>query len=135
MKNKHIKLLTIIILLLSIHQTFGIDNQKANNGDLFSKEQLQYDFANGLFSRKLFTEAITEYQTFIDKFRNSKKIPEVRFRLAESYFSLGKYEIAENLLTSIIKGYRTSSFYQQALLKLGCCQYERKKFQKSDGNS
>lgn len=71
------------------------------------KDVEQLDFASGLFERKLYDMAITEYRKFIDTFKESELIGDAYFGIAESYFFAEKYNEAivqyENLLNTFPK--------------------------------
>src|SRR5258708_5662483 len=49
------------------------------------------DFANGLYSRKMYAPAVNEYQKFIRLSPDSPDAASAYFRLADSYFFLKEY--------------------------------------------
>ena len=44
------------------------------------------DFANGLYVRKMYGPAISEYEKFIQANPGSPEVPSAQFRLADSYY-------------------------------------------------
>lgn len=57
-------------------------------------DQAQIDFANGLFQRKLYKEAVEEYQNYLKKYPQGRHVPAALYRLGEAAYAAGKYEPA-----------------------------------------
>ncbi len=57
-------------------------------------EQTQLDFANGLFQRGFYKEAVQEYESFLKAHPSSPSTPSAWYRLGESAYSSGVYDKA-----------------------------------------
>lgn len=128
----NLKKLFIIIIITGFTANAGLSVEKPPKTEpkknIFSEERLQYDFANGLFARGLYNEAISEYQNFIEKFSSNLNIPEALFHLGEAYFAIGQYKKAEETLDNFLKKYPKHKFRNNAILKFSCSQFERRDF-------
>ncbi len=81
------------------------------------------DFANGLYARKMYEPAISEYDKFI---RENPKAPETvsaRFRLADSHYFLKRYAKAIDLFKVFLRDYPEDSRAALALFKIGTARY------------
>ena len=63
--------------------------------------------------------------TIVKKYPNTRYIEEVQFRRGESYFVLGKYEIAEQAYASIVNHHPNSSYYEKSLYKFGWTHFKQ----------
>ena len=61
----------------------------------------------------------------VKKYPNTRYIEEVQFRRGESYFVLGKYELAEQAYASILKHHPNSSYYEKSLYKFGWTRFKQ----------
>ncbi|HPM42546.1 MAG TPA: tetratricopeptide repeat protein [Candidatus Omnitrophota bacterium] len=68
-----------------------------------SESSEQLDFANGLFSRKMYKMAADEYEKFISSYPEDPKTPRVYFMVAESLFYLGDYRSATEAYDEYLK--------------------------------
>ena len=57
-------------------------------------EQRQLDFANGLFQRGLYAEAVEEYEKYLGSAAPGEDASTARYRLGESAYAQGQYEKA-----------------------------------------
>jgi TolA-binding protein len=70
-----------------------------------SPEREQLNYANGLFSRKLYDLAIPEYEKFLGLYPNSPNRPATLFYLGESYRALNRTTPARTSFQSVIKDF------------------------------
>lgn len=102
--------------------------EATSSADPFSPPSLQFDFASGLYARRLYREAASEYETFLKTFPNDPRRTEAVLNLAHSRFRLGEYAAAEALFLQFL---RLAPGHAQALdakVRLGCCRFERKAY-------
>ncbi|MHC4870486.1 MAG: tetratricopeptide repeat protein [Planctomycetota bacterium] len=124
MRNNTVLSLFITLALFTISSYPQAADNPAKTA--FSKEKLQFDFANGLFSRKLYIEAITEYKKFLQSFKKSKKLALAEYRIADSYFALGDFRSSEKSFDNFLNKYPDHNLQKKALLKLSCSKFERR---------
>jgi len=62
----------------------------------------QFDFANGLFHRGFFEEAVEEYGRFLAENPDSPEAATARYRLGESAYSAGRYEEAHEAFVQLL---------------------------------
>lgn len=63
--------------------------------------------------------------TIVRKFPNTRYIEEIQFRRGESYFVLGKYELAEEAYASILNYHPNASYYEKSLYKFGWTRFKQ----------
>ena len=86
------------------------------------------DFANGLYARKMYGPAISEYQKFIQASPESADAASAYYRLAESYYFLKEYAKAINSFESFRSKFPTDERSLAALLRIGTAQYFLKNY-------
>lgn len=91
-------------------------------------ENSQLDFANGLYSRQFFKEAIDEYKKFIAKYPNSSRIAEAYLRLGKSALVEKQYEVAIGAFDQVISKVSDANQRMEALLRKGECFYYLKRW-------
>ncbi|HEX72782.1 MAG TPA: tetratricopeptide repeat protein, partial [Candidatus Hydrogenedentes bacterium] len=57
-------------------------------------EQAQLDFANGLFHRGFFAEAVEEYERYVADYPSGADLPTAHYRLGEAAYAVRQYEKA-----------------------------------------
>ncbi len=77
----------------------------APNDTVESPEQRQFNYANGLFARKLYDLAVPEYEKFLGLYPDSSNRPAVLFYLAESYRALGRSTPARTTFQNLLKDF------------------------------
>jgi TolA-binding protein len=70
-----------------------------------SPEREQLNYANGLFSRKLYDLAIPEYEKFLGLYPNSPNRPAALFYLGEAYRALNRTTPARTSFQNVIKDF------------------------------
>jgi TolA-binding protein len=93
---------------------------------IFSAEVQQIDFANGLLGRKLFEEAVVEFDAFLEAYPKSARATEATFQRAEALFALTRYKESRQGFSSYLKLAPQGSLRDKALLRIGCGHFERK---------
>lgn len=73
-------------------------------------DRRQLDYANGLFSRKLFDLAAPEYEKFLGQYPGASGRASAYFYLAECYRSLNKTGAARTSFQSVLDNYGESEF-------------------------
>ncbi len=88
-----------------------------------SEESAQLDFANGLYSRQFFKEAMEEYKKFIAKYPDSPKIVDAYLRLGKSALMEKQYETAIGAFDQVISKSPDTQMRMEAILRKGECFY------------
>ncbi|HPO17364.1 MAG TPA: tetratricopeptide repeat protein, partial [Candidatus Hydrogenedentes bacterium] len=65
-------------------------------------DQTQLDFANGLFQRGFYKEAVQEYEAYLKANPNSASAPTAWYRLGESAYSSGVYDKALSAFDQVL---------------------------------
>jgi|GEM_PF-2786674 len=94
----------------------------------FSDASVQFDFARGLFARKLYEEAAAEYAVFLKKHPDDPRTPEALARLGEAYFEIGDFARAEKTFELFLRRYPGHEAAPAARLRMGCARIERQEF-------
>lgn len=115
-------------ILLSIYLLMGYGFIFAQSSEPSADETAQLDFANGLYSRQFFKEAIDEYKKFIAKYPNSPRIAEVYLRLGKSALVEKQYETAIGAFDQVLSKVSDTNRRMEALLRKGECFYYLKRW-------
>jgi TolA-binding protein len=75
-----------------------------------ASDRRQLDYANGLFSRKLYDLAAPEYEKFLSQFPGAPGRASAYFYLAECYRALNKSSAARTSFQSVLDNYGESEF-------------------------
>jgi TolA-binding protein len=75
-----------------------------------ASDRRQLDYANGLFSRKLYDLAAPEYEKFLGQFPGAPGRSSAYFYLAECYRALNKSSAARSSFQSVLDNYGDSEF-------------------------
>ncbi len=78
--------LLLTIIPIAIKAVVPIDSFSQEIVEIDKNEAEEFDFANGLFSRGMYSMAVEEYQKFIDKYPISKYRESAHYRIGESFF-------------------------------------------------
>jgi len=100
----------------------------SQSADTPSEEITQLDFANGLYSRQFFKEAIDEYKKFITKYPNSPHIIEVYLRLGKSALVEKQYKTAIEAFDQVISKVSDPNQRMEAIVRKGECFYYLKRW-------
>src|SRR5437660_4718178 len=73
-------------------------------------EKRQLEYANALFTRKLYDLAIPEYQKYLDDYPGASGRPNAYFSLGECYRNLGKPSTARTNFQRVLNDYGESEF-------------------------
>ncbi|MBN1256746.1 MAG: tetratricopeptide repeat protein [Planctomycetes bacterium] len=96
--------------------------------DIFSPASQQFDFASGLFARKLYSEAEVEYKSFLENFPDDVRRSYATFNLAKTRFALKRFARAEVEFNEFINANPGSELLPEAQMQIGCCRFERKAY-------
>lgn len=91
-------------------------------------EQSQFDFANGLFGRGFYSDAATEYQTYLKEYPEGAAQEAAFYRLGESYYAQKEYTRALEVFGKLAKQFPQSTFLPRLQLREGVALYRLKKF-------
>ena len=91
-------------------------------------DQRQLEYANGLFSRKLFDLAVPEYEKFLGQYPNASGRAAAAFFLAQSYRALNKPAAARTSFQSVVESYGDSEFAGPAAYGVGEILFTQKDF-------
>ncbi|MFN2542897.1 MAG: tol-pal system YbgF family protein [Chthoniobacterales bacterium] len=82
-------------------------------------DRRQIEYANGLFTRKLYDLAVPEYQKYLDDFRGGPGTANAYFSLGECYRNLHRAANARTSFQKILNDYPESEFAGPAAYALG----------------
>ncbi len=83
---------------------------EASQAETESQEQRQLNYANGLFSRKLYDLAIPEYEKFLGQFSSASGRASAFFYLGECYRTLNRPAAARTSFQSVVNDFPESEF-------------------------
>jgi TolA-binding protein len=86
--------------------------------DTEKSDQRQLEYANALFTRKLYDLAVPEYQKYLDEFPGRPGRANAYFSLGECYRNLGRAASARTNLQKVLKDYGDSEFAGPAAFAL-----------------
>ncbi len=86
------------------------NNSEGPSTETEGSDRRQLDYANGLFSRKLFDLAAPEYEKFLGQYPGAAGRASAYFYLAECYRALNKTNAARTSFTSVLDNYPESEF-------------------------
>src|SRR6266545_6392256 len=86
------------------------DSSERPKGDTERADQRQLEYANGLFTRKLYDLAIPEYQKYLDDYPGRPGRANAYFSLGECYRNLNRVSSARTNLQKRIMPLRSRSF-------------------------
>ena len=98
----------------------------AAEGDQPEKRQLEY--ANALFTRKLYDLAVPEYQKFLDNYPGVSGRANAYFSLGECYRNLGKASTARTNFQRVLNDYGESEFAGPAAYALAEMAFTQKNY-------
>src|SRR5437879_9949927 len=81
-------------------------------------EKRQLEYANALFTRKLYDLAIPEYQKYLDDYPGASGRPNAYFSLGECYRNLNKSSTARTNFQRVLNDYGECEFAGPAALAL-----------------
>lgn len=90
------------------------------------------DFANGLYARKMYAPAISEYEKFIQSNPKSEEVASARFRVADSYYFMKNYKLAISNFESFLKDYPHEKRRPIAFFRLGASKFNLKDLDGAD---
>ncbi|HEX4630762.1 MAG TPA: tetratricopeptide repeat protein [Chthoniobacterales bacterium] len=86
------------------------NNSEPSTTEAEGSDRRQLDYANGLFSRKLFDLAAPEYEKFLGQYQGVPGRASAYFYLAECYRALNKTGAARTSFQSVLDNYGDSEF-------------------------
>ena len=98
---------------------------------VWSDEQSQIDFANGLFSRGFYEEAADEYRVYLKEFPTGEQRQTAFYRLGESENAAGAYPEAIATFERLLRLEVPDDLRARATLRKGVAQYNAKAFAKA----
>lgn len=93
-----------------------------------ASDRRQLDYANGLFSRKLYDLAAPEYEKFLGQFPGAPGRSSAYFYLAECYRALNKTSAARSSFQSVLDNYGDSEFAGPAAYGIAEILFNQKDF-------
>src|SRR5436190_17773644 len=94
------------------------DSSERPKGDTERADQRQLEYANGLFTRKLYDLAIPEYQKYLDDYPGRAGRANAYFSLGECYRNLHRESNARTNLQKVLNDYGDSEFAGPAAFAL-----------------
>ncbi len=96
-----------------------IDNYVKSNIESPFVEDFEYKKGEMFFQRGRYTDAVSEYKNFLNKYPQSEKNAEALFYMGKSYDRVNDWKQAEQAFASIAKDYPDNEYASKALLELG----------------
>jgi TolA-binding protein len=91
-------------------------------------DQAQIDFANGLFQRGFYDEAVDEYRSYIKQFPEGKYLADALYRMGEAHAAAKRYGDAVTSLDALLDRFPETSYSQRAHLRKGVSLFQLKKY-------
>lgn len=81
----------------------------------------QIEYANGLYSREWFDDAVVEYRKFLKDFPNDPRVSDARYFLGESLYQQQKWQESLDVFNEAVKSatenpWRTSTLFRRGIL-------------------
>jgi len=118
---------TFLTSIFFVFLTFSgyASEAKANSSDASSTT---LDFANGLYARKMYAPAISEYEKFIQANPASPEVASARFRAADSYYFMKDYPSAISRFKAFLKDFPKDKRTQAAEFRIATAHYALKNY-------
>ena len=93
-------------------------------------DQVQLQYADGFYSKKLWRDAAAEYERYLDQFPKAPALDRqaVYYRLAESYRQTGAVNNAKANYEALLANFTGGEFLGYAAYRLASMQYEEKNY-------
>ncbi len=93
-------------------------------------DQVQLQYADGFYARKLFRDAAAEYERYLDQFPKAPALDRqaVYYRLGESYRQTGAVNNAKANYESLLSNFTNGDFIGYAAYRLASMQYEERNY-------
>ena len=98
------------------------------SGETEAPERRQIDYANALFTRKLWDLAVPEYQKYIDEYPNGPGRANAYFSLGECYRNLNRASTARSSFQKVLSDFPESEFAGPAAYALGEMAFSQKDY-------
>lgn len=118
--------LLLIALFLLASAAYVRAGEAGVSDQLFSGENLQYDFALGLLRRGLHKEAAAEFGKFLTQYPQSARAPEALLNRAEAFFAAAEYPLAARDYYDYVVRNKPDSLWPR--LRYGICLYEMTRY-------
>ncbi len=91
-------------------------------------DEVQLNYANGLYAQKLYEVAAPEYEKYLGQFPNAADRQPALFRLAESYRALGNSTAARNTYETLLAAFQSGDFVGPAAYRLADIYFREQNF-------
>ncbi len=120
--------MTAGVLFFIIFFLTGASSQGICFGEEASKASTSLDFADGLYARKMYGPAISEYQKFIQTGTDPADTASAYFRLADAYYFLKEYAKAVQNFEAFYAKFPEDARNPAALFRIGTARYFLKNY-------
>ncbi len=102
-------------------------------GNATTADQVQIQYADGFYAKKLFRDASAEYERYLEQFPRAPALDRqaAYYRLAECYRQTGAVNNARANYEAILANFTGGEFLGYAAYRLGSMQYEDKNFREA----
>src|SRR5205807_4236923 len=104
------------------------DQPEPSKTETEQPERRQLEYANALFTRKLYDLAIPEYQKYLDDYPGASGRPNAYFSLGECYRNLNKPSSARTNFQKVLNDYAESEFAGPAAYALAAIAFAQKNY-------
>lgn len=92
-------------------------------------DQAQLAVADSYYARKMYAEAVSEYQRYIDQYPTADEIPSAYYRLGECNRRTGSLNAAKQAYGMLLDRYQVGEFVGPAAYRLADIYYQEKNYQ------
>jgi TolA-binding protein len=104
---------------------------RAAPGAPMSPEQMQLDYANGLYARKMFDMAAPEYEKYLGQYSKAAERQTAWFRLGECYREIGNVNAAKSSYANVVNNSTTGEFIGPAAYRLADLYFQEKNYREA----
>ena len=96
-------------------------------------DQVQLQYADGFYSKKMYRDAAAEYERYLDQFQRAPALDRqaVYYRLGECYRLTGSTNNAKANYEALLSNFTGGEFLGYAAYRLGSMQYEEKNYREA----
>lgn len=96
-------------------------------------DQVQLQYADGFYSKKMYRDAAAEYERYLDQFQRAPALDRqaVYYRLGECYRLTGAMNNAKANYEALLSNFTGGEFLGYAAYRLGSMQYEEKNYREA----
>jgi TolA-binding protein len=108
------------LIVLAVFAAFLFFVQSSRGDQIIEKEtDLQFNYAEHLFSIKDYISAVNEYRRFIFLYPQDDRMEPAMYRIGLCYLSMGQFELAIQSFSTVIDAFSDSAYAVQSYFRIG----------------